>query len=207
MQYPKTSRTLLDKLQAGDEISWDEFFATYREIIISLGRLKGLTPEECDDLVQEVMLRFFRNSQTFVFDPGIAKFRTYFGRIIHGKIIDIIRKRPLSAPENPGICEPDEEDSECEPDQLLDAALLYEWRKLMLTEALNILRNRVEPETFAAFDAYVRQDLPVRQVSQALGIPAAKVYLAKTRCLQQLTKIIKQLNTNDSTLELRFHEL
>ena len=94
LKYPETSKTLLEKMTGGDEVSWEEFIARYSEIIISLGRLKGLTDTECDDLLQEVMFRFFQNSKTFVFDPGIARFRTYFGRIIHGKIIDILRKRP-----------------------------------------------------------------------------------------------------------------
>ena len=72
LKYPETSKTLLEKMTKGDEVSWEEFIARYSEIIISLGRLKGLTDTECDDLLQEVMFRFFQNSKTFVFDPGIA---------------------------------------------------------------------------------------------------------------------------------------
>ena len=109
LKYPETSKTLLEKMTGGDEVSWEEFIARYSEIIISLGRLKGLTDTECDDLLQEVMFRFFQNSKTFVFDPGIARFRTYFGRIIHGKIIDILRKRPpVSVP----VCDTDAQ-AEC----------------------------------------------------------------------------------------------
>ena len=107
MRYPTTSKTLLDKLQSGDAVSWTEFFDRYRGIIVSLGNLKGLTPEECDDLVQEVMLCFFKNSKTFVFNPQIARFRTYFGRIIQARIFDLLRRRYQSNRLASGMEEPD----------------------------------------------------------------------------------------------------
>ena len=93
MKYPTTIKTLIDKLRDGDSLSWEEFYDRYNGIIRDLGNAKGLTLDECDDLVQEVMLRFFHTSKTFQFEPDIARFRTYFGRIVEGKIIDILRKR------------------------------------------------------------------------------------------------------------------
>ena len=163
LKYPETSKTLLEKMTGGDEVSWEEFIARYSEIIISLGRLKGLTDTECNDLLQEVMFRFFQNSKTFVFDPGIARFRTYFGRIIHGKIIDILRKRPPvsqsveTLPEDPA-------DADDGPDDILNTALLYEWRALILHDAMELLRKEVEPITYCAFELYMVQEMPIDQV-------------------------------------------
>ena len=122
MRYPTTSKTLLDKLQSGDAVSWTDFFDRYRGIIVSLGNLKGLTPEECDDLVQEVMLCFFKNSKTFVFNHQIARFRTYFGRIIQARILDLLRRRYRS---NRLVSESESDGKEPEtPDFLLNEALL-----------------------------------------------------------------------------------
>lgn len=60
MRYPTTIKTLIDKLKDGDSVSWDEFYEKYNKIIIDVGHAKGLTDDECNDLVQEVMLRFFQ---------------------------------------------------------------------------------------------------------------------------------------------------
>ncbi len=201
MQYPQTPKTLLEKLTGGDEISWEEFVAKYSEIIVSLGRLKGLTDSECEDLTQEVMFRFFQNSKTFVFDPAIARFRTYFGRIIYGKIIDILRRRP---PVSKPIEELQEEPAsqEAEPDELLNAVLLCEWRKLVLHDALELLRREVEPATFCAFELYVVQEEPVDQVASQLGMSKNQVYIARTRCVQKLKRIIAKINADDPDLEL-----
>lgn len=201
LKYPETSKTLLEKMTGGDEVSWEEFIARYSEIIISLGRLKGLTDTECNDLLQEVMFRFFQNSKTFVFDPGIARFRTYFGRIIHGKIIDILRKRPPvsqpveTLPEDPA-------DADDGPDNILNTALLYEWRALILHDAMELLRKEVEPITYCAFELYMVQEMPIDQVIGQLGITKNQVYIACTRCVQKLKRIIAEINVDDPTLEL-----
>ena len=200
MRYPTTSKTLLDKLQSGDAVSWTEFFDRYRGIIISLGNLKGLTPEECDDLVQEVMLCFFKNSKTFVFNPQIARFRTYFGRIIQARILDLLRRRYRS---NRLFSESESDDKEPEtPDFLLNEALLCEWRKLLLEDALALLRERVAPETYLAFDLHMRQSLPVEEVVRTLSVNRQFVYTAKTRCLKILKQTIADRNRQDPELEL-----
>ena len=206
MRYPTTSKTLLDKLKSGDAVSWTEFFDRYRGIIISLGNLKGLTPEECDDLVQEVMLCFFKNSKTFVFNPQIARFRTYFGRIIQARIFDLLRRRYQSNRLASGMEEPDGPELET-PDFLLNEALLCEWRKLLLEDALALLRKRVAPETYLAFDLHMRQALPVEEVMRTLSVNRQFVYTAKTRCLKTLKQIIADWNRQDPELELNTNAL
>lgn len=206
MRYPTTSKTLLDKLQSGDAVSWTEFFDRYRGIIISLGNLKGLTPEECDDLVQEVMLCFFKNSKTFVFNPQIARFRTYFGRIIQARIFDLLRRRYQSNRLASGMEEPDGPELET-PDFLLNEALLCEWRKLLLEDALALLRERVAPETYLAFDLHMRQSLPVEEVVRTLSVNRQFVYTAKTRCLKILKQTIADWNRQDPELELNTNAL
>ena len=58
LKYPTTSKTLLDRIAAGDEISWDEFYERYSGIVRALARLKGLNDAEADDICQQVMLQF-----------------------------------------------------------------------------------------------------------------------------------------------------
>ena len=85
LKYPTTSKTLLDRIAAGDESSWDEFYNRYCGIVRDIAKFKGLDDAAADDICQQVMLQFFKQSKTFKFDPDIARFRTYFGRIILSK--------------------------------------------------------------------------------------------------------------------------
>lgn len=193
MKYPTTSKTLLGKLRDGDTISWNEFYAKYRSIVFAAGRFKGLSDQECEDLMQEVMIRFFKNSQTFVFDPNIAKFRTYFGKIISGKIIDIIKARKNMFP----LDEAALQDNSCIEDDWSEP-LQEEWRKLIMEEAEIRLRTKVDTKTFLAYQWSAVQNRPIKEISMVLGINANQIYLAKSRCIKHLRNIVAQLEHADA---------
>ena len=201
MRYPTTVKTLIDKLRDGDSVSWGEFYERYHQIIRDVGAVKGLSGDECSDLVQELMLRFFRNSSTFRFDPNIAKFRTYFSRIVSGKIVDILRRRMVTKPEfaaDEELCRGVEEP----PDVALDRILLDRWRRFMLEQAREILRSRVDAGTYQAFELYAEQGRELRRVAEALEMTPNRIYVAKSRCLKMLRQILLELNESDPELEL-----
>ena len=107
MNYPITQSSLLERVQNGDEISWNEFYFRYAPVIRAAGAGFHFNDAECDDLVQLVMLKFFASSKTFVYRQGEVKFRTYFSRIVHNQAVDMIRRSaarnnlPLEVPDNP----------------------------------------------------------------------------------------------------------
>ena len=193
LKYPTTSKTLLDRIAAGDEISWDEFYERYSGIVRALAAFKGLDDAEADDICQQVMLQFFKQSKTFRFDPDVARFRTYFGLIVKTRIADHFRKkteRPIGEiPEAPA------EDQTDEP-------FLNEWRKMILKEAERELKNRVAPETFQAYELYAVQNRPVEKVAAFLNCSVNQVYQAKKRCFAMLREILLRMKEQDPDLEL-----
>lgn len=201
MRYPTTSKTLIDKLRDRNSFSWDDFYSRYQGIIIDVGHSRGLTEDECNDLVQEVMLRFFQRLKTFSFNPDIAKFRTYFSRIITGKIIDIIRKRMTTFPD---MLSQDESILGIHPplQEEIDKYIFAEWRKLILQQAKEILKNKVDAKTYQAFELYAEQQRDIRKVSEALGMSPNQIYVAKNRCIKMLNKILREMNKADPDLEL-----
>jgi RNA polymerase sigma factor (sigma-70 family) len=188
MKYPTTSKTLLDKLRSGDEISWDEFYAKYREIILFVGGLHGLNEHEQDDLLQRVMCRFFKNSETFIFKPEIARFRTYLGAIIKNCATDIRKER---AKENPYELPDSIAAPNSRPDWELDHKFIAEWRVLIFRDALDKLKGRVDLKTFQAFELYGLQKRPAEKVAVHLGMKINQIYLAKNRCVRILNEIVR----------------
>ena len=91
MNYPTTQSSLLERVQQGDEISWNEFYFRYAPVIRAAGMGFKFNETECDDLVQQVMLQFFNKSQIFVYRQGEVKFRTYFSQIVHNQAVDMIK--------------------------------------------------------------------------------------------------------------------
>jgi RNA polymerase sigma factor (sigma-70 family) len=202
MHFPTTSKTLINHLPAGDEISWEQFFSKYADPIRELGNLKGLTPEECDDLVQEVMCRFLRRSKTFRFDPSIARFRTFFSRMICGIIVDIKRRRQkISGLTEDFIIQNTNEQNQM-PDEILDEALLIQWKQLVKDAIMTKLRKHVSALHYSIFEMYVLHNNSCSATADFFGVSKARVYLVKNRCMMKLKKFYRETAKNNPELEL-----
>ena len=192
IKYPTTSKTLLEKISSGDEISWDEFYRKYAPVIKAVAKYKGIE-YDADDICQQVMMHFFKQSKTFKFDPGIAKFRTYLGRIVSWKIADYYRKRREKLSEELDAVPVDAE---------LDKIYMAEWHKVIIAEAEDELRKRVSPDTFQAYQLYAVQGRPVEKVAAFLECSANQVYQAKKRCFAMMREILLKMNEADPDLQM-----
>ena len=196
MNYPSTHKSLLERVQNGDEISWSEFYDRYKGIIRAVGALYQFSDDEQDDLVQRVMMKFFANVKTYVYREGQVKFRTYLARIIRSEAVDFIRANAARKQAEERVVGGDVEDDSFERE------FMTEWRKVVLAEALEELRGRVKFKTYQAFQLYGLQNRPCRDVAALLEISEHQVHLAKSRCAQMLKEIIARYNTEDGALKL-----
>lgn len=193
-----TRKSLLEKVRAGDEVSWGEFYATYKPLILLRGNDCHLTPDENDELVQQVMFEIFRKDiigeydpnnvpedVVFKYDPSHGRFRHYFRKIIRNQAVKILRKRTNQV---------SLEGMEGVPSlESWDAAWDEEWQKHLLTMALDELKSHVRPETYVAFERYALQGHDVCEVANFLNLSISSIYTAKSRCIAQLRKILSTL--------------
>ncbi|MCP3904597.1 MAG: FHA domain-containing protein, partial [Planctomycetes bacterium] len=110
--YP-TRATLLLRLGDSDEqvreLSWREFEERYRPVIVGYARKRGATDSEAEDILQDVLVGFFRVSDAFEYDPSKGKFRSYLGTAVkHAYVVRRSRKKlafgevDLAAEREPG---------------------------------------------------------------------------------------------------------
>ena len=193
MNYPSTHKSLLERVQNGEEVAWREFYDRYAPVIRFVGSLYHFNEFECEDLVQNVMLKFFDSRKKFVYRENQTKFRTWFAAVIRSQAVDYIRKAGRGM-ENP---QPDDLTQDPFADQFLE-----EWRKVVLEESLDELRLRVDPVTFQAFELYGMQNRDAAEVSELLHLDRNQLYVAKSRCLKMLREIIARKNQFDGDLNL-----
>lgn len=182
-----TKRSLLRAIGRGDEVSWREFYDTYRPLIVFCAR-ERLESSEIDDLIQTVMVNVFRSGEYFRYDPAKGRFRDYLGRVVHNAIVDMLRKRRRSIHGNPA--------AEAGADGF-ESMWRAEWERHLLAQAMVELRSRVEVSTFQAFDLYAMQGQPPKRVAEFLGIGVPQVYVAKSRCLAMLREIVAELRNKE----------
>ncbi len=193
-----TKKSLLAKVRAGDEVSWQEFYEAYRPLILLCGDDCSLRPDEKEELVQQVMCELFTkdiigkydpdqipDDVTFTYDPAKGRFRHYLKKIVRNQAIKIYRKRLEyeNLEDAEAVC----------GENTFDAVWNEEWRKHVLNMALVELKGRVQPETYAAFEMYAMQNRNLRAVCEFLDMSETSVYTAKSRCIAALKEIIANL--------------
>ena len=197
--YPSTHKTLLERIQTGDEISWQEFYNRYSPSILKLCSEYGISKSESHDVLQNVMLKFFRHGLVMKYDSEKARFRTYFNQVVISCIKDFLRTKDQNSAELTGKNIP-ERSVPAETDEIF----LNEWRSQMLQEALDRLRQQVSPENFLAFHLTACQGKSAKETAAFLNRDVSMIYVARSRCAARLKKIIEEINRDDQELNLKW---
>lgn len=175
-----TRASLLQRVQAGKEEAWFEFYGKYAALIRSVGMKNKLSPAECDDLMVDVMVIFWRKMESFLYDPRKGRFRSYLSRIAFFAAIKRRQKQMLTC----GLDELPEY-----PDGV-DEEVMNEWRDFLFQKALEELQETVDSETFNVFYMSFVQKRPVQDICTITRRTANNVYVIRSRCLKKLRKII-----------------
>lgn len=181
-----TDLTLLEKIVEGDEISWNRFSEIYSPLIRMCGKDWGLGEEECDELLQEVLLSFFKASRGFRYDKSKGKFRNYLRTAVRNQTFRILKKREEKA----GARLPE---SEALLDFAFEEKWEVEWHDYLFSEVLQLLRQEMEPLAFEAFYRYAILEEPPALVASLLGLSTNAVYIHKCRAMDLLRRTVKKL--------------
>ena len=190
-----TRTTLLEKIAAGDEIGWSEFFDTYRRLVFAIAKKSGIPDPDADDILQKTMLSVFHEGKFAYRRETHGKFRTWFGGIVRHKIGDYYRERQRSR-EIPVAEIPDRTAPED-----FETSFLEEYRSHLLDLAVQELKSRVSPEVFETF-SLCRTGRSDKETARLLGIRSNTVTIRKRRCAEILNGILRNLNEADPELKL-----
>lgn len=182
-----THVSLLVRLRAaGDAAAWQEFHDRYADLIRGFARRQGLQPADCDDIVQEVLLRLSGALPGFAYDPARGKFRSYLKTIVVRTIATrFSQKTPASLV--------GQADSACAASsEAEDAVWEVEWRRYHVRRALQRIRAEFNSADLRAFEEYGIAGRAVAQVAEELGMSAAQIYQAKSVILRRLCSQVEQ---------------
>ena len=188
-----TNSSFLRRVQAGNEEAWKEFHLKYAGMIHHIGKKHHLTPEECDELFQDVMVVFWKKLDQFLYDRTRGMFRSYLAKIAHFLILRTKQRKQRA--------ERADQLAELIYPEYVDELYMEEWRDYILDQALEELKQSVDTETFEIFYMSVFQNRPVEEITSVTRRTANNVYIIRSRCLKKLKKIIsayKEFEENES---------
>jgi RNA polymerase sigma-70 factor (ECF subfamily) len=201
--YP-TRPSLLRRLKGTqDQQSWQEFNDLYGKLIFRFAIKAGLTEDEAQDVVQDTMIGAAKNLPEFHYDPKVCSFKTWLLNLSNWRVQDQLRKRQAPFAQHRHITRDDSTSDasrtstvERVPDPAgpeVEAVWDREWQATLLDAALAKVKARCELKQWQVFDLYVLKEWSVAEVSKALGISAARVYLTKHRVSLLVKKELKIL--------------
>ena len=177
-----TKSSFLNRVRSGNESAWYELHDRYVRMISQIGKQHGLSESECEDLMIEVMLIFWKKMHDFIYDPSRGKFRSYLGTIaafVSMKMFSRKRKNKwTSIPEEYPV--------------YIDSAIMQEWQDYLLTNAMSELRESVDTVTYQAFHMLFIQGCSIEEVAAVTRKTPNNLYGIKYRCIKKLKSIIDE---------------
>ena len=194
----QTRLTLLNRVKEGDEISWNEFYNLYKPIVIMMGKDYELTTDECEELVQDVMIDFCKAKKHFTYDPSIGSFRAYFRTIVRSRIFKCLkRKKKQEIMIDQSIIVNTVDSESCE--QFANAAPTENeerhWQEFLLSAAIQEIQNTADPVQVQVYIFCRLQGQKVNDVAQMFNISPKTVYKYMTNIDSQIRAIVKNMNS------------
>lgn len=206
----QTRPSLLNRLKTGDDVAgWREFYRIYGKLVRDFAIHAGLTDVEADEVVQETAIGVARKLPEFQFDPARCSFKTWLLNQARWRVIDQFRKRRPGKGGADGTAAPARRRSVPSPDDTartatiervpdptalnLDALFDVEWRKTLLTAALERVKAKFTLRQIQVFDLTALQEWPASDVARSLGVSLANVYVTRHRVAAALKKEMTRL--------------
>jgi RNA polymerase sigma-70 factor (ECF subfamily) len=179
---------LRDERRDVQELGWEEFRERYAPVIVGYCRNAGLRSQDAEDILQDVMLGFFRLSPEFEYDPSKGRFRGYLKRAT----LNAIRKR---ARHNRGSVDISDEwlaDQEASAE-----AWDSRWSEQVVARALAEARCRFDDRTVEAFELYGQRGMPAEAVATRLQMNVNSVHQAKSRVLSVVRAVVERVHADE----------
>ena len=177
----QTRSSLLSRIKnLEDGLSWGEFDQIYRPMLLRYALVRGLSREQAEETAQQCMVSIASGIQGF---QRKVSFRGWLRGMIDHKVADQLRKQQKEV--RARTVDFDREQTKEE-----NPALVWErqWNRTHLLYCLNQVRSEVAPVTYRAFELYVLQELPVKEIASRLDMTPNQIYVAKYRVMSQLKK-------------------
>ena len=187
----QTGTTLFAVLQdPQDHVQWNRFVDRYGPKIFQWCRARGLQEADAEDVTQDVLHRFAKVAPKFQYDRSKTGFRAWLRTVTKNALADSAREFNRRA-------SGDEHSQKLfellEASDDLQRELEEEFRRELLEKAMSLVRLRVEPQTWSAFELLALRGKSGKEAAAELQLSIASAYMAKSRVSRLLSEAVASL--------------
>jgi RNA polymerase sigma-70 factor, ECF subfamily len=193
-EFPDTRASMLSAMRgaAGDS-AWREFFACYAPPVFRVARHLGLSAEDADDVVQQVMVAVAQHIADFRYNRDRGRFRSWVQSITRNKVRDR-RRRAARGHEHDTVPYLDGHDGQTDADEPSADVWAAEWRLQDTLWCLEQVRQEVSPHRFEAFRLYVIEGVPAADVAAQVGMTRGHVYVTRSQIARRVRELLAELD-------------
>lgn len=186
---PETRLSLIARLhQASDGDAWSEFVRTYEPLILLIAQRRGLQYADAAEVTQEVLKRVADSIENWDPDPKKGAFRGWLYRVTRNLTIDYLRHHHRwrdreQVTDLEEVATPSE--SETREFRLEYERQLFNW-------AASEVKATFKPNNWQAFWMTAVENKPIQDVAEQLALTRSKVYVARSRVMARIAKVIQQ---------------
>lgn len=182
---------LIRRCKAGDAVAWEELVRGYNRRIYNICYRFTGSPDQAEDLTQEVFVRMFRTLDSY--DPDKAAFMTWLTTMTRNLLVDNFRKTKYdratdSLESNVG----GDEDGPTLGEHIPDATTPPD-EKLQSRETKELVHKalqKLSPELREAVILRDLQDMDYREIALALKVPEGTVKSRINRGRTELARLL-----------------
>jgi len=194
MEELHTRHTLLQKLQIRqDDQTWEDFSRYYEGYIYIVLRNFGLSVEDSEDLLQEVLLKLWKALPNYNYEKDKCRFRTWLCVIIRNTVLNFHRKKSTkNSKQNTNfedIINKLELISEAEIDHISER----EWKTYVSNLAWENLKADFSGVQLSVFEASLEESNNA-VLAEKFEIAESSIRVYKMRIRKALCKEISRLN-------------
>lgn len=186
-KHMNTRETLLLKLRdQNNDKAWAEFFEIYKGFIFAILIKLNIQKEDQDDLVQEILLKAWKNLPKFEYQKNGGKFRNWLGVVVSNTAMTYFRKLKGSENSiNKIILE-----NKTEPE--IGLLTENEWKLFISKKAWENVKQSLTENVISCFEL-LSDGMELNEVGEKLGIPYNTVCVYKKRVINKISREINRL--------------
>lgn len=193
-----TRVSLLARLQANpnDQAAWAAFVDRYGPQIYAWCRHRRMQEADAQDITQNVLVKLARSLPQFVYNPD-RSFRGWLRTLTHHAWSDFIgeQQRGVRGAADSHVL--DLLQTVQARDDLVDR-LQAAFDQELMERAMDLVRERVEPHTWEAFQLTAIHGEPAADAATRLGMRIGAVYQARSSIQKLLRETMAELNPGEA---------
>ncbi|MCM8542933.1 MAG: RNA polymerase sigma factor [Lentisphaeraceae bacterium] len=193
MEDFKTSKTLLLRLQQdNDEKAWERFSVEYKPFIYSLIKVYGVSHEDSEELVQDVLVKIWKVMSDFLYVRERCKFRTWLARVVKNATINFINLK-RNKQKKLEVDDSDEALKNFSSQNELDEKAEKEWKLFIAGKAWENIQSSFSSGVLEVY-TYMAEGKSAIEAAEKFSIEENTAYTYKRRVKDALSREIRRLN-------------